>query len=98
MMKTRRLRATFLLAIVPILFFASGCGSATETVGVSYKPPFVPVIFAINSNGTISIQGNYSIVTPVGTFGLEANVSDTLQPIDNAFLLVIRHHQIGSVV
>lgn len=98
MLKIRPQRATFLLVIVPILLFASSCGSTTDTVGVSYTPPFVPVTFTINSNGTISVQGNLSIESPVGTFALEANVANTLQPEDNTLFVIVRHKQDGRVV
>lgn len=82
------------------MLFLSGCGGATPTVSgaLTYKPPFAPVTFAIDTNGTISVQGNFSIATPIGTFGLEANIADSLQPQDNTILLIIRHKQGGKVV
>ncbi len=78
--------------------FLSSCGQVAPSGGVSYTPPFAPITFTIDTSGTISIQGNLSIETPVGRFALEANVADTLKPEDNTLLLIIRHKQNGSVV
>jgi WD40 repeat protein len=89
-----------LAVVVAFAFFIASCGDSNPqtTVGVSWKPPFAPVILAINSKGEISIQGNYSIVTPIGTFSLSAEVSDSLQAEANALLVIIRHKQNGHVV
>jgi WD40 repeat protein len=94
----RAQRATFLLVLVPILLFSSSCGETTATVGVSYTPPFAPVTFTVDSNGTIMVQGNLSIETPVGQFALEANVADTLQAQDNTLFVIIRHNLHGRIV
>ena len=69
MLKISPQRAIFTLPLMIMLFFSSGCGSPTANVEAQYTPPFIPVTFAIDVNGTISIKGNLRIVTPVGTFG-----------------------------
>src|SRR2546421_84236 len=84
--------------VLGIIFFLSSCGGPSVNVGVTYKPPFAPIIFTIDSSGNISIQGDASIVTAIGTFSLTADVSAKLQPTDNTILLIIRHQQNGSVV
>jgi len=98
--KLARRRANLFMfpIMMGIIFFLSSCGQAAPSVGVSYTPPFAPITFTIDTSGTISVQGNLSIETPVGTFALEANVADTLQPEDNTLLLIIRHKQNGRVV
>lgn len=82
-----------------LILFASACGSSpVTTIGATYQPPFAPVIFSIDSSGTISVQGNLSIETPIGRFGIEASIADNLQPENNTLLLIIRHQQNGKVV
>lgn len=98
MVKVRAMRAIFLIPMITMILFVSGCGDFSASGGVSYQPPFAPIIFTLNSNGIITIQGNASIVTPLGTFAIDANVSDTLQPEDNALLVIIRYNQKGTVV
>lgn len=81
-----------------IINFLSSCGQVSPTLGVSYTPPFAPITFTIDTSGTISVQGNLSIETPVGRFALDANVAGTLQPEDNTLFVIIRHNQNGTVV
>ncbi len=83
-----------LLFLMGIEFFASSCG----TLVLNYTPSFEPITFIIQTNGNILVQGNTSIVTEVGTFPAERNISDTLQPENNALLLIIRHLENGAVV
>ena len=54
--------------------------------------------FSIDTNGVISIQGDLSVETFVGTFSLDANVSASLKSEDNTLILLIRHQENGSVV
>ncbi len=98
-------KSTFLPLLIATLFLTSACGSAIA--GVGFRPPFSPVTFFINTDGTISIQGDLSIETPVGEVVIEASASSALQPEDNtllskkdndSLLVIIRHKQKGSVV
>jgi 3-keto-disaccharide hydrolase len=96
--KVKPLQIVILFSIMMILF-VSACGSPTvTTVGVAYTLPFAPVTFILDSSGTISVQGNIGIETPIGTFGVEVTIADKLQPEDNVLLLIIRHKHNGKVV
>jgi hypothetical protein len=70
----------------------SGCSVLGQ---VGYRPPFLPITFLIDNLGHISIQGSASIVTEVGEFSL--NVSDTVNPPDDGFLVIIRHLHDGEI-
>src|SRR5581483_6641006 len=49
---------------------------------LTYKPPFLPIKFTLNSSG-ISVEGDTTIVTPLGSFTLGASlpVVDTTQTL-----------------
>jgi hypothetical protein len=65
---------------------------------VGYTPPFLPITLTIDTNGNIAIHGNASIVTPVGTFTVAADVSKGLAGTSGNTLLIIRHRKGGSIV
>jgi hypothetical protein len=97
----KRLGARFAAVAAALAISASGAGcgigsSVTDSAG--YQPPFLPVIITIDSAGNISIHGKLSVVTPAGTFFLEANISKALAPVADTTLLVIKHRQGISVV
>lgn len=51
----------------------SAPGSSGAAYGsVSFKPILVPLTFTIDTNGTISVSGDTSIVTPLGEISLQA--------------------------
>lgn len=72
---------------------ASGCGYAS----VSYSPPFAPVEFSIDTNGTVSVHGDVKLVTPLGEFSVNAGIFKNLRSHPNSLLVVIRHKQNGEL-
>lgn len=71
-----------------------GCSlslTACSVVGsVSYKPPFVPIEFVIDTQGHISIQADASITTPIGDFGVGASAEQNVQPPSNGLLMFVQ--------
>jgi hypothetical protein len=65
---------------------------------LSFQPPLLPVIFAIDTQGHISIEGNTSIVTEVGTFSIDADIPSSLQPENQYLLLIIKHRLNNTLV
>jgi hypothetical protein len=58
----------------------TGCFPSTHhSVIVSYQPPFIPVIFSLDSNGDISVTAGASITTYIGTFSIGAQVSTPIE-------------------
>ncbi len=94
------LKAKVLRSIPLILpFLLLGCDdSSIASASVSYQPPFLPVAFEIDTNGKISIKGDLSIVTPIGTFSIAADASTSLQAPKDVLVLIIRHVKNSSVV
>lgn len=90
-----RHRLYLLLAVSFFGFFTTSCQA---NAAVTYKPPFLPITFAIDTAGNISIQGDLSIVTEVGEFGVQGSASTSFQPTDQGFLLIIRHLKDNVVV
>lgn len=95
MKKKGMLRAITTFPLIIILSFLSSCGAKAK---VTYQPPFTPISFSIDTTGTISIQGDGSVETPVGIFSISTNVFTQLQPEDNVLILVIRHKENDSIV
>jgi hypothetical protein len=96
-----RIGASFvaLAAALAISVCGAGCGSdATVTGTVGYQPPFLPIIITIDSAGNISLHGELSVATPVGTFFLEGNITKDLAPVAGTTLLIIEHRQGISTV
>jgi hypothetical protein len=88
-----------LLAAFAVGVACFGCQhGASLGAGIGYTLPFLPVTFTIDTHGNIAIQGNASIVTPVGTFTLTANVSQNMAPAQDGTLLIIRHKNHGAIV
>ncbi len=84
-----KLQYPLIIALVMVL---SGC---SPVVQVGYRPPFLPITFLIDTLGHISVQASASIVTEVGEFSVTA--SDTVNPPDDGFLIVIRHLHDGTI-
>lgn len=98
MLKIRGLRVIANFSLIGMLFILSGCGSTSASWVLSFQPAFLPLHFSVDANGTISIQGDVAIETPIGTFAISANASDQLKPADNELLLIIRHNENNSIV
>jgi hypothetical protein len=84
------------LALLLVLPMAA-CGSRTEA-GVAYKPPLIPIQVKIGLDGSISFDLDKTIVTPIGTFSLEAGIAVNRDVPRGSTLLIIRHRQAGVVV
>jgi hypothetical protein len=77
-----------LLAIIVVAMLLAGL----KLVGSAYyHPPFIPVTFVIDGDGTISIRADASVATPVGEFGISADPTSHLKVPDNGFLMTIQH-------
>jgi hypothetical protein len=88
-----------LFAAVLTVVVSASCSSPIAVTGeVGYKPPFLPVALTVDSRGHISVEGDASIVTPVGTFSIGANVTNAMKSVPHATLLIIRHKRDGLIV
>jgi hypothetical protein len=56
----------------------------------TYKPPFVPIEFVIDTQGNVSVQLNASVSTPIGDFGVGAAAEKNVQPASNGMLMFIQ--------
>lgn len=61
-----------------LFIFVAACSGCERPIvaqaKVSWKPPFLPVSLSINSEGAVSIEGETSLVTPIGTFSFGAEI------------------------
>jgi WD40 repeat protein len=66
----------------------------------NYKPPLLPIVFTLQSDGTVSVSGDASVTTPVGTFSVAAGGYNSLGPAAPAdkMVLIIRHLKGGGAV
>ncbi len=64
----------------------------------SFQPAFLPIVFTIDTQGHITIEGSASIVTEIGTFSVGAEAETALHPTDSSLLLIIRHRQDNAIV
>jgi hypothetical protein len=91
-----------LVRVFTVMLIVSVCASCKSGVSVTgeagYTPPFLPVTITIDTNGNISIRGNASIVTPVGTLSIGADVTKSMQSVPEATLLIIRHKKGDRIV
>ena len=84
----RRPRGSVALAVVLALCaLTSGCGWSPSGTA-SYHPPFTPIEISVNTEGKVSFSAGMAWVTPIGTFGISADVDP---PPDDTTLLAIAH-------
>jgi hypothetical protein len=98
---SRRLEACLaaLFAGLAVAAFCTGCKSGTSaTVSAGYQPPFLPFAIPIDSAGNISVRGELSAETPVGTFFLESDISKNLAPVADTTQLIIEHRKGTRIV
>src|SRR5438105_3051202 len=94
---SRTLTRLFIPLILAVA--CSGCQHGASVSGeFGYTVPFLPITFTINTHGNIAIHGDASIVTPLGTFTLTADVSQNMAPTPDGTLLIIRHKKGGALV
>ncbi|WP_347176942.1 choice-of-anchor D domain-containing protein [Parafrankia sp. EAN1pec] len=85
----RRRAAGFLLAVV-VLVGASACQA-------EYKPPFAPIVFAIDENGNIDVSASRDLVTPIGTFTISESVALPRDVPSDRTLMILRHKVAGEL-
>jgi hypothetical protein len=61
-----------------------------------YKPPFVPVLFSIDTAGHISVEATAAVTTPVGEFSVSGGAVGSLKPPDDGLLVLIQRVLDGS--
>jgi hypothetical protein len=86
------------MAVVALLVCV-GCGAGTSAgIEFGYTTPFLPITITIDNHGDIAVHGSADIVTPVGTFSIDADVTKAMASQSGATLLIIRHRNNGTVV
>lgn len=83
------------LCLVLILLITTVCAACSENntgIGVTYKPEFLPVHLSLSSSG-VSIGGDTSLVTPIGTFSIGASYQ--LLPSYNGIYVILRNRKTG---
>lgn len=85
-----RLALTVALAALSL----TGC-SALDGSNATYRPPFVPVEFAIDTTGEITVSAGRTVVTPWGTFGVKAELSPDIGK-DGETVVIIRREVAGE--
>ncbi len=83
----RRRLAGFLVAVLVLL----GAGACQA----EYKPPFAPIVFAIDENGEIDVSASRDVVTPIGTFTISESVSRPRDVSSDRTLMIVRHNVAG---
>ncbi|GAA1234858.1 hypothetical protein GCM10009665_26300 [Kitasatospora nipponensis] len=83
----------WLLATVTLV----GCGTHGRAAA-NWKPPFLPITFSIDTDGSISVQASAEVVTPVGFFSVEGDASRALHPPNGSTFVILRHKVQGSLV
>lgn len=64
-----------------------GSGGVHISSSVSWKPPFLPVKLVWDDQG-LSVEGEQSIITPIGTFGIGESVALTSSDYDSLILII----------
>jgi len=87
------------LAVVPLFLAACDIGPSAS---VSYKPPFAPVVFTIDTNGVITVTAEASVETPIGEFAVDtggyAAQGGADSPPPDKLVVIIRHLKQGQAV
>jgi hypothetical protein len=65
------------LCFTVLVLLLAGCGGATGSVELSYRPPLLPVTFSIDNHWHISVTVGGSITTGLGTFSVNAGIAET---------------------
>jgi len=69
---SKRFRRIIGSMILFTFFLLQPCQAGEPGVGVFWKPPFLPFKLRLGTDG-VSVQGDASIVTPIGSFGIDAS-------------------------
>jgi hypothetical protein len=87
-MRTPAFKRASLILVLTLVALCSGCGSIQPEA--SFKPLFLPVELNVSSSG-ISVQGDASLVTPVGTISIGAE-DDLASPPSGTIYVILRDH------
>ncbi|MBK7822202.1 MAG: hypothetical protein IPJ61_14395 [Tessaracoccus sp.] len=80
-------RVLGIIVAVGVVLGATGC---ELVVTGKYQPLGLPISFSVNTRGEWAVAGEYSVITPIGRFELEAAVEDAvLNDSDDALFLTI---------
>jgi hypothetical protein len=91
-MRAFAFKGSGLILTLALLALCSGCGSIQPQV--SFKPIFLPVQLNVSSSG-VSVQGDTSLATPVGTISIGAE-DDLASPPDGTLYVILRDHRTGT--
>ena len=87
------IKNTFCLALVILItIVCAACSENNLGADVTYKPEFLPVHLSLNSSG-VSVGGDTSLVTPIGTFSIGASYQ--LPPSYNSIYVILRNRKTG---
>jgi hypothetical protein len=87
------IKKTFCLALVFLItIVCAACSENNLGAGVTYKPEFLPVHLSLDSSG-VSVGGDTSFVTPIGTFSIGASYQ--LLPAYNGIYVILRNRKTG---
>lgn len=95
------MRVNFLLLMLGLLLVCCVCGCGANVSGsvkAGYTPPFVPITILIGSDGSIGLGAEQRVVTPIGTFSLQEDVTHNAALDDYPLALIIRHRAGGGLV
>ncbi len=81
-----------MIRVVLILLISLGLHSCKQEV--TYRPPYIPIAFSVDTEGNISISSGQEFVTPLGTFGISASKEFALRKKE--FILVLRNNKTGT--
>jgi hypothetical protein len=84
-----------ILGLTLAFLITMACAACTENnpgSNITYTPEFLPVHLSLSSSG-VSIGGNTSLVTPVGSFSIGASYQ--LLPLYNGTYVVLRNRTTG---
>jgi hypothetical protein len=87
----RTMRALLLVLILLLVMICAAC-SGNLKPGLTYQPDFLPVNFNVTASG-VSIGGNRSLVTPIGTFSIGASYE--LLPRNDSIYVILRNRRAG---
>lgn len=74
------------LAVAAVAVLPVSCGTNPDAQ-VGYKPPILPVKFVLSSSG-VTISGDRSLVTPMGTFSVGAKYSLSPSKSDSVYVII----------
>ena len=95
--------ACLLLEIGALIEFhgGEGCFPYNITTGISYQPPFLPLVLTVDEQGHISWSGDTSVQFELGTITVVTDLNSEPAPDttnNSVTVLVIRHRQGKSII